>query len=272
MPDVVIVTVNFHTETHLALLAASVAHQSSPCRLLIADNGSSPDGRRLLTDLARQWPFVELREAGANIGYFAAADQVVSRLSGDRIEALPDWLVVCNPDVELAVDFAERLMKVDADVVAPRVADGAGGRDLNPFLLRRPSARWTWTRRMLFSRDVLAWAWILGAALRARARRHVPLADGIESRAIYAGHGSVLAFRRSYFARGGTLQHPVFLFGEEITVAEQVARTGSSFVHAPSATAVHVGHAATGRLPARSVLRHQREATRYVHALLHAGR
>jgi GT2 family glycosyltransferase len=263
--DVLVVTVNYHTETDVQALVRSLERQSAPWRLVVADNGSDAEGASLIADLAGRHDNVRIWGTGRNLGYFGAAAAVIRDIGEQR---LPDWVVVSNPDITLAEDFVERLTRVDADVVAPCVLDAASGADVNPFLESRPGRFRTWSRQVIFARRPIAALWVLASILRSRTATAPTARAPGRARDVYAGHGALLAFRRSYFDRGGSLRHEPFLFGEELTVAENVRRTGGRLVYAPDVRAAHVGHVATGRWPSRQILSYQRDATRYVHRLL----
>jgi GT2 family glycosyltransferase len=82
--------------------------------------------------------------------------------------------------------------------------------------------------------------------------------------AIYAPHGSFLIFNWSYFSTGGTLDHPTFLFGEEIFVAEAARRLKLRVVHDPRLVVFHEEHATTGIFPRAAMARYLRESSAYM--------
>jgi hypothetical protein len=58
-----------------------------------------------------------------------------------------------------------------------------------------------------------------------------------------------MAFSREYFARGGTLTHVPFLYGEEIMVAETARRLELAVVYDSGFRIKHVEHSTTGKNP-----------------------
>lgn len=273
MTDVLFVTVNYHTEAHIERLVESLREQTRPWRLAILDNGSEPVARDRLRRLAED-PAIEYRPTGSNLGYFGAVFEYVSVLRGG---ALPEWLVISNPDIVLEPDFVSVLVDVDADVVAPGVRDAATGVELNPYMDQRPTPWFTWSRRMLFRYAVtaqllIAASWAASwAASRAWSRRRTTNGRA-DPRPVYAGHGALIALRRSYFDLGADVYHPPFLFGEEVTVGENARRVGGVVLYVPALRADHIGHVTTRLRRPRHLLACQRDAARYVDEMIRGRR
>ena len=80
---------------------------------------------------------------------------------------------------------------------------------------------------------------------------------------IYAAHGSLFVFHRSYFDMGGDLSHGTFLFGEEIFVAETILRLGLTILYDPRFCVVHKEHLTTGQLPSRKVASFARDSSKF---------
>ena len=59
---------------------------------------------------------------------------------------------------------------------------------------------------------------------------------------IYAPHGACVIFSKRFFSEGGSLDLPVFLFGEEICIAEAVRRLGLSVIYNPKLVLTHHEH------------------------------
>jgi GT2 family glycosyltransferase len=63
---------------------------------------------------------------------------------------------------------------------------------------------------------------------------------------IYAPHGAFIIFSRQYFLRGGSFKHPSFLYGEEITVAENCKKFGFQVLYDPGFRVLHFEHGSHG--------------------------
>lgn len=234
-------------------------------RLVVVDNSGDDAERRALETLLGPDPRCRPVFAGANLGYLGGARLARSALAGESHA----WWVLTNADIRFAPDFVATLARErSAAVIAPAIESGLSGADQNPFLERRPTAaqvrRWkaqfTWLPMARVARGV--------DVLLARSRGLLPNPPAGTRRGVYAGHGSCLAFSQRYFDAGGSWDHPVFLFGEEFTVAEQCRALGLELVHEPRIRVQHAEHRSTGWWRSRQMLEWQRESVRYVGELL----
>jgi len=85
-----------------------------------------------------------------------------------------------------------------------------------------------------------------------------------EAPAIYAPHGSCMIFNRRYFTAGGSFEYSIFLFGEEIFVAETTRKLGLLIVHCPRLWVLDHEHASTGTIRSRKVAGYMKDATDYL--------
>ena len=81
---------------------------------------------------------------------------------------------------------------------------------------------------------------------------------------IYAPFGAYLIFHKTYFIKGGTLQHGAFLFGEEIFVAETSRRLNLKVIFDPRLKVIHREHSSLRKIGSRNAARYAREATHYL--------
>jgi len=81
--------------------------------------------------------------------------------------------------------------------------------------------------------------------------------------AMYAPHGCFIVLSREYFRRGGSLNHPPFLFGEEISVAEAARHASLPVRFCPDLRVEHSEHASVMKLPSRRIHRFLAEASAY---------
>jgi hypothetical protein len=158
-------------------------------------------------------------------------------------------------------------MDASAPVLAPLVVDGSHGRPQNPYLVTRPTPRTMRRLRLIFSRPVLAQTYQFAARVATMLRPRGNL-EHLERRLVYAPHGSVVPVHRRYFLEGGSLEHPVFLFGEELTIAERCRQLGLPIMFEPSLRVIHDKHQTTGVWRSRWMLRAQAEAADYGYRLI----
>ncbi|GAB2683748.1 glycosyltransferase [Thalassiella azotivora] len=232
-------------------------------RLVLVDNSSDPDEAHRLRGVAERDERVSVLEAGENLGYLGGARYALDRVTLDD----GDWFVVANTDLELgdgALDALAGVDDPDVGVVAPRILDVRSGRDSNPYWLHRPTRRRLLKARLAFSTVTTA---RLAVALAVVGRRRTsPPTEHVEGD-LYGAHGSFMAFSSRYFSAGGTLDFPLFLFGEEMFVAEECRRLGLRTRYLPTMRVRHAGHESTGVWRSREVLRHQMRAVRYCYEL-----
>lgn len=108
----------------LATALDSLADQTvPPSNVQVYDTGIDPEA---LARLEARFPQVAF-EQGPNLGYAGGANRVLAHLGQDPVA--PPFVLLLNADVELDVDFAERL--IDAMSARPEAAI-AGGKLLRP--------------------------------------------------------------------------------------------------------------------------------------------
>lgn len=242
--------------------------------LILIDNGDAPDLSCALSDAECTQRDLIVHVPGSNLGYFGGAASALDAFL--LTHPLPDWVIVCNVDLFVQDEnFFSRLISYSQShthsVVAPGVISGLSGKDQNPFMRVRPHRL-----RMKFYKILFQWypAHLIYSVMYLIKEKLYKLSHGSEvgmpeppgtgePLPIYAGHGAFLAFRKSYFEAGGSLRHGVFLFGEEIFVAETVKRLGLTIGYDPRLRVFHRGHTTTGYIPSQQIAIHMREAARY---------
>jgi GT2 family glycosyltransferase len=273
---VLVITVHYKT-THgvLALLKSLQAlREFSMTRTIVADNLSGGEYLAILRRGMPDIPSVELLELPANLGYFGAAKFAYDDYLAKGHD-LPDWVIVCNHDVLIEdQDFFSKLFSEDpraAGVIAPRIQVLPGRVDQNPFMTSRPGwLRWTQLRVVnSFYGAAAVWDWLYRQkqaaktswfALRGKA---AAISNG-GRQSIYAPHGAFMIFSRRYFEAGGYLDGNLFLYGEEISVAEVCRSLGLAVIYEPSLCVVHNEHTSTGKRITRFTYECQKKALRYL--------
>jgi GT2 family glycosyltransferase len=240
--------------------------------VVIADNCSGEESVSALKDAAQRFSNVHVFVADANFGYFGGAELALDWYLQQRRE-LPEWIVVCNPDIVINdSEFLPKLYSQDwrrVGVLAPRIrlVDSIG--EQNPFMRQRPG----WLRRAklraIYSNYwvALLWDWLSRKRQAVRRKNVRRQADGGASReSIYAAHGAFFIFSRHYFEAGGYLDDKLFLYGEELSVAEICRSFDLPVVFEPGLCVWHDEHTTTGTVISRSSYRCQQKALRYVFA------
>ena len=182
----------------------------------------------------------------ANRGYLPTAAGALG-----RIRVQPDFVVVSNADLRIDPGFVAELARwldcpAPVDVLAPAVL--ARGRDQNPYLVHRPAA-WRLRRSALLLRNPVTAVPFRWAAGRRPRRTALAISAGSP---IYAAHGACIVLHRSFFQKGGHLDHPQFLFGEEFFVAEQLLDLQGVARYAPALRVEHSEHGSIRAVRRRS--------------------
>lgn len=259
----VVITVDYKGRSSTATLIDSLSQLDGFCDIdvLIADN--SPQTEPAIIENLKHRN-VEIVACATNRGYFGAARFALDRYLESGKE-LPPWVIVCNNDI--LVEDRGLLLKLHGydyrhiAVIAPCIHVGPQKRDQNPYFLMRPS--WCeWTKlRVIYSQFVLAlmWDWLS----RVKNRHFVTRAEN-KRQAIYAAHGAFMIFSREYFERGGYLDDNLFLYGEELAVAEICRRINLSVVYDPALRVLHDEHTTVGKKLTRFSFECQRNALAYI--------
>lgn len=256
-PKYLTLCINYHNDEGSSLFIHDLLSQNDAVdqRIIVVDNSTRPRLNGPLSTFEREDLRVSVVRPAKNLGYFGGA---AWGLKHYREKAkLAEWTIVCNTDIYLPQkDFLFKLNLLHGGshasaVVAPAIISSISGRDQNPHMKSRPTRirmqfyKWTyrlpplfWLYRSLSSLKKVLFRWLLSSEFTEA------FPDG--SIAIYSPHGAFIAFNRRYFEAGGTLDHGVFLFGEEIFVAETCRRIGLSVQYDRRLRIVHREHEATG--------------------------
>jgi GT2 family glycosyltransferase len=269
--NALLVTVNYKGEQSTLELLVSLRRLNgfSSLDVIVVDNGSGEENLSQLRVAIASLPNVQLLVSATNRGYFGAAKFAYDHYLGQGYE-LPDWTIVCNHVV--VINDQEFLLKLSSEdwrsagVLAPRVRLAETGTDQNPFMLN-PPGRWRrFTMRFYSSCYPLGrlWDWLS----RQKRSLHKVFSSGTPPpeipRQIYAAHGSFLIFSRSYFMAGGLFDESLFLFGEEIAVAETCRKLGLKVLYAPGLQVLHDEHSSVGPGMSRTAYQYHRQSVRHL--------
>ena len=280
---VLIIAVHYKSEDEVLALLDSLQALRESWRVdtIIVDNASGEEHLLRLRRFVAESPNGEVLESSTNRGYFGAAKFALDwYLAHGR--SLPDWVIVCNQDVLIEnKDFLLRLFEQDPTtlgVVAPRLRALPANIDDNPFMRRRPGwLRLAVLRLSCSSYRIAAmwhWLWCQERNLkgRLRFRRSHPLVNQNGKREwIYAAHGAFLIFSRRYFEAGGYLDEKLFLYGEEIAVAEICRSLSLPIIYERSLRVAHMESSSTGRALSRFSYECSKQALLYMHSRYFAG-
>src|SRR5690606_2434909 len=108
--------------------------------VILADNSTIPT-KQDVSSWQFEYSFRYLRND--NIGYYPAFNRALDTLPHGA--EVYDFVVVCNVDLIVADDFFSALLNSsvsdETGLIAPSIISDKDGRDLNPKIMSRPSAR-----------------------------------------------------------------------------------------------------------------------------------
>lgn len=257
---IVPVCYNAHEDALRFLESVELAFRACPGLVLdvvLADNSTVLP---TIDIAAQQYSYSLKYLKNDNVGYFPAFNKALANLS-QGVENY-DFVAVCNVDLIVADDFFSALLAHSAGsetgLIAPGIFSDKDGRDLNPKMMRRPSARKINFMRLVCSNVVLFRWYHKLVRMREQTRSRAQQRDrGVDNKTMtisspqpqmYGAHGSFMIFTRRYFAKGADVAYPRFLFGEEGFVAEQLRRHALSIEHVPSVRVFDKEHASTSQV------------------------
>jgi GT2 family glycosyltransferase len=198
---------------------------------------------------------IQLVAGAQNPGYFGGAALALRQWQARG--QIPDWVIVTNDDIRFASDFFKRLAAYAATgvaVLAPDIVVPITGLHQNPLYTSKPPAWRIRLLRWLHQHPTIMQLFVGLREFRQHWRKRQKPA-GTGSRVIYAPHGACIVFSRAYFAAGGNLDYPCFLYGEEFFVAETARRLGLDIRVEPTLQVTHHEHSTTGLLAPASMAR-----------------
>ena len=192
-----------------------------------------------------------------NPGYFGGIRRQMEKVDVEKY----DYCVLSNVDLTVDEDFLVRLAayncKENTGWIAPQIWSQLEGRDRNPGRMERPSLRKLRMLSTCYRYPVLDTLYSRTFYRRKKYQSH-PAGQ------IYAGHGSFIILTRRYFERCGKIDYPMFLFCEEIFLAEKCRKAGLTVEYVPTLRINDSEHVSIGKMPHDIYCRYNYEAVQYI--------
>jgi GT2 family glycosyltransferase len=199
----------------------------------------------------------------SNVGYFGAVNFAIKQEK--LIPSNYEFTVISNVDIQIEPDFFDNLLKVQTPVntgiIAPSILSKLEHIDKNPGIVSRPTKNKMGFYQFLYSNSRFYRIFLKIRKFRMKISKH---STGKKARIIYAAHGSVIIFCNAYFAMDGTLKYPVFLFGEEIFLAEELRKRKLLTIYLPSIRVFDDEHINTSKLKIEAKCKMSYEAIEYL--------
>lgn len=202
--------------------------------------------------------FVANNTKDDNPGYFGA----IQRLMDDVDVTSYDYTIISNVDLIVEEDFFLKLgdYKCDKNTgwIAPQIWSHLEGRDRNPQRLERPTLRKMKILKAFYQYPILDT--IYHQTVYLRKKYHAEAPAGM----IYAGHGSLIILTKAYFQKYRIIDYPIFLFCEELFLAENCRKAGLKVVYEPIIKVNDKEHVSVGKMSHKDYCRHNLAAMNYI--------
>jgi GT2 family glycosyltransferase len=201
--------------------------------------------------------FVAHNSRGNNPGYFGA----IKRLMADVDIKEYDYTIISNVDLTVEEDFFLKLADYTCDEnigwIAPQIWSNLEKRDRNPKILERYSQRKLNILKLFYQFPILETLYTHTIYRQKKFESH-------PAGRIYAGHGSFIILTREYFKRCGKIDYPIFLFCEEIYLAEMCQKAGLYVKYEPTIKIIDTELISTGKMKHSHYCRCNYEAMQYI--------
>ena len=217
--------------------------------VVVVDNGST-DGSLDAAMVAS--PRIEIVDPGENLGYGAAVNRGVAATSSD-------FLLICNPDLEVPVGVVETLVGV---LVADSEVAIAGPLIRTPSGERYPSAR---QFPSIIDAAGHALLGIFAPDNRFTRRYQRSELDSICDESLHVDwvSGACFLVRRDAYEQVGGFDESFFMYLEDVDLCWRLGRAGWRVAYAPAASVVHLQGCSTDLHPYRMILEHHRSLLRF---------
>lgn len=197
-----------------------------------------------------------------NVGYFGAAQSMINTVPQIDIY---DYVIISNVDLTIEKDFFKKLLAkiypMSVAWVAPSIYSEAEKRNKNPKVLHRYSKKRLTLLCLMYKYPILHKLYV-ATIYRRKSMQNTNRNNN--SFPIYAGHGSFIILTRSYFASYRTIEYPMFLFGEELYLAEQIHRVHKSVVYDSSLLVNDSEHVSTSKIVKKSYYNYNYQSLTYI--------
>jgi len=185
-----------------------------------------------------------------NLGYLGALNFLFKKkyIDSSDVIILSNTDLVFN-DINSFTLFIER-NRQNCDILAPSIIQSSTGWNQNPHISIRPSKKRMLFYKIIFSNMITSimyrWASFLSRRLRILLQQINHKNSCCTAKHIYAPHGSLIIFFKSYVLNGGNFSYPMTLFNEEIYIAEQCIEHNLNVFFDPSYSVIHNSNSTTG--------------------------
>lgn len=212
-----------------------------------------------------------------NLGYLGPLPFAQSLLK--KMNEFSDIVIYSNTDILFDVNFFRKLEinytgNVNkAELVAPSIIIKTSGFDQNPKYINKPKLAHLNFLKKIYSSFLLAVLYeaasfikiLLSLSLNffTKASAYKDTSLQLSSYSIYAAHGACFIFADTSFFMS-IPRYPIFLFGEELYIAELAAKKKFKTVYDPSLVVYDIRHSSISSLPNAKRVKLMHESIAYL--------
>ena len=265
MKKILLTCVNFNSykelDSYLQSIADSFSRLSDDIAeldILISDNSLNRENIKNLYGLNVK---VIVND---NIGYLSGAFSTLKYIS--CITAYDYW-IISNVDLKVERNFFQQLVNLEIEnnvgLIAPSIVSITEHKDRNPKVMNRYSGNKMKIFKILYKYPILHF---LYERLLYPLKRYKSFGIAAKKcRKIYAGHGSFMILTKSFFQSKSKWSYPVFLFGEELYLAEEVRNHNMEVIYEPTLQVIDIDHVSTSKMKRKSYYESNLNAVNFIY-------
>jgi len=268
-PKIIVIVVNYNNSQSTYHLCQSLENMIGygtdyHMRCVIVDNSHGSEDSSNLKKLCSRWHWVTIINSADNPGYFAGLNRGLAKIVPDD----RTWVVVGNNDLFfdktfacnlIAMVYPQNVMAVCPDIVTME------GIHQNPHVLNRIG----FVRRFLF--DVyfkhyylaVLLKWLRQLIPKRKHRTHTSMPC-----VLHMGNGACYILTPLFFKYNRYLDCPIFLYGEEAFLSDQIHETGGILWFEPTLRVFHAESASISQIPQRVAYEYARSGYKQYRKLM----
>lgn len=178
-----------------------------------------------------------------NLGYFGGAFEIINSMNAKDF----DYTIISNVDVKYDIKSITKLVNLPKENniawIAPQIFSSLKNKDNNPQRLYRCSKIKLQLLLLMYKLPFLCK--LYQKTLYKRHRQSESTKSGTQ---IYCGHGSVIILTSNFFDNYSNVKYPIFLYGEEIFLAELIMQKSLKVIYYPEIIFYDEEHVSTKKL------------------------
>lgn len=178
-----------------------------------------------------------------NLGYFGGAFEIINSVNAKDF----DYTIISNVDVKYDINSITKLINLPKENniawIAPQIFSSIKNKDNNPQRLYRCSKMKLKLLLLMYKLPFLCK--LYQKTLYKRHRQSESTKSGTQ---IYCGHGSVIILTSKFFENYSNVKYPIFLYGEEIFLAELIMQKSLKVIYYPEIIFYDEEHVSTKKL------------------------